>query len=91
MRVEVKSIYCAYDFFITLGNEEIKVASLRGQIVGLDKAFLDMHFPTQECSTTVLDLKYHTCAEVLEQSKKIIRKKLYKYSQDILQGIKQTN
>ncbi len=47
MRVEVKSIYCAYDFFITLGNEEIKVASLRGQIVGLDKAFLDMHFPTQ--------------------------------------------
>lgn len=86
MRIE-KVSYGEYDFFLTLGNEEIKIASLRGQLVGLDKMFLYVHFPISECSRTVLDLKYHTYEEVFEKSKRIIQKKLYKYSQDILQGI----
>lgn len=75
------------DFFMNFGNKEIRVASLRSQLVGLDKMYLDMHFPTPECSTTILDLKYHTYAEVLEQAKKIIKKKMYRYSQDILESI----
>lgn len=86
MRIE-NVFYGEYDFFITLANQEIKVASLRGQLVGNDKMFLYMHFPTKECSRTELDLKYHTYEEVFEKSKKIIQKKLYKYSQDIMQSI----
>ena len=89
MRIE-SVCYGEYDFFMTLGNEEIKVASLRSQLVGTDKMFLYMHFPTKECSRTVLDLKYHTYKEVFEQSKKIIKKKLYKYSQNILECIQTT-
>jgi len=87
MRIE-KVFYGEYDFFITLGKEEIKVASLRGQLVGTDKMFLYMHFPTKECSRTVLDLNKHTYEEVFELAKRIVKKKLYKYSQDILQSIK---
>lgn len=87
MRIE-KVLYGEYDFFITIANQELKVASLRTQLVGVDKMFLYIHFPA-ECSKIVLDLKYHTYEEVFEQSKKIIQKKLYKYSQDILQGIKE--
>lgn len=90
MRIE-EVTYGEYDFFLILGNQELKIASLRGQLVGFDKMFLYMHFPTTECSRTVLDLKYHTYNEVLEKSKKIIQKKLYKYSQDILQSIIITN
>lgn len=90
MRIE-NVFHGEYDFFVKLGNEEIKVASLRGQLVGTDKMFLYMHFPTKECSRTELDLKHHTYAEVFEKSKKIIQKKLYKYSQDILQSILQLN
>ncbi|MEE1256266.1 MAG: hypothetical protein UHN47_07110 [Lachnospiraceae bacterium] len=89
MRVE-KIAYSEYDFFLTLGNEEFRIASLRGQLVGLDKMFLYMHFPTKECSKTVLDSKYHTHEEVFEKSKKIIQKKLYKYSQEILRSITTT-
>lgn len=87
MRIE-KVLYGEYDFFITIANQELKVASLRKQLVGVDKMFLYIHFPT-ECPKIVLDLKYHTYKEVFEQSKKIIQKKLYKYSQDVLQGIKE--
>lgn len=88
--MRIQKVYCGeYDFFIKLANEEIKIASLRGQLVGTDKMFLYMHFPTKECSRTVLDLKYHTYEEVFENAKKIIQKKLYKYSQDILQSIVQ--
>lgn len=85
MRIE-KVIYGEYDFFITIANEEIKVASLRSQLVGTDKMFLHIHFPV-EYPTIVLDLKYHTYEEVFARAKKIVQKKLYKYSQDILQGI----
>ena len=87
MRIE-KVHYGEYDFFITIANQELKVASLRTQLVGVDKMFLYIHFPAK-CPKIVLDLKYHTYEEVFEQSKKIIQKKLYKYSQDILQGIKE--
>lgn len=90
MRIENVS-YGEYDFFITLANEEIKVASLSRQLIGTDKMFLYMHFPTKECSRTELDLKYHTYEEVFEKSKKIIQKKLYKCSQNILQSIVQLN
>ena len=90
MRIE-KVGYGEYDFFLTLGNEEIRIASLRGQLVGLDKMFLYMHFPTKECSRIVLDLKYHAYEEVFEKSKRIIQKKLYKYSQDILTSIAEVN
>lgn len=86
MRVE-KVGFGEYDFFLKIGNEELKVASLRGQLIGTDKMFLYMHFPTKECSITALDLEHHTYQEVFENAKKIIHKKLYKCSQDILQGI----
>lgn len=90
MRIE-EVFFGEYDFFITVANEEIKVASLRGQLVGHDKMFLYMHFPERECSRTELDLKYHTYEEVFEKAKKIVQKKLYKYSQDILKSIVQLN
>lgn len=86
MRIE-KIGYGEYDFFMKLGNEEIKVASLIGQLVGMNKMFLYMHFPTKESSKTTLNLKYHTYQEVFEKSKQIIQKKLYKYSQNILENI----
>lgn len=87
MRIE-KVGYGEYDFFIKISNIEIKVASLRSQLIGTDKMFLYIHFPLKEHSMIVLDLKYHTYEEVFEQSKKIIQKKMYKCSQDILQALK---
>ncbi len=87
MRIE-KVAYGEYDFFITILNLEIKIASLRSQFVGTDKMFLYIHFPVKEHSKIVLDLKYHTYKEIFEQSKKIIQKKMYKSSQDILETLK---
>ena len=86
MRIE-KVGYGEYDFHVKLGNEEIRVASLRSQLVGTDKMFLYMHFPIKESSRVVLDLKHHTYEELFEQSKKIVRKKMYRYAQDILNDI----
>lgn len=88
MKIE-KVCYGEYDFFATIRNQEIKVASLRGQLSGSEKMFLYMHFPTQDCSRTVLDLKYHTYDEVFEKAKRIVQKKLYVYAQDILQNLVQ--
>lgn len=76
-----------YDFFIRVLNQKIKVASLRSRLMPYDEMFLYIHFPTEEKIT--LDLKYHTCEEVFEQAKKIVQKKLYACSQDILQALKQ--
>lgn len=88
MRIEkIPYTFSDYNFFVKFGNEEIRVASLASQLVGTDKMFLYMHFPTDECSKTVLDLKYHTYNEVFEQAKKIVCKKMYRYSQNILESI----
>lgn len=88
MKIE-KMPYCFYDcnFFMKIGNEEIRVASLVSQLVGLDKMFLCIDFPIKGCSEITLDMKYHTYQEVLEQAKRIVCKKMYKYSQDILKNI----
>ena len=88
MRIEYDPyVHTDCSFFMKIGSEEIKIATLYSQLVGIDKMFLDMHFPSRECSHTVLDLKYHTYSEVLEKAKRIVQTKMYKYAQDILAGI----
>lgn len=80
--------YGEYEFYETINNIEVRVASLTGQLVGTSKMFLTMYFPTKECSEIILDLKYHNYKEVLEKAKKIVKKKMYIASQDILNGIR---
>lgn len=79
--------YGEYDFYERIGNNEIRIASLRGQLVGINKMFLYIHFPLKECSEIVLDLRYHSYDEVLKKAEMIIRKKMYKVSQDIISGL----
>lgn len=77
-----------YDFYVIINNQEIQVAALREQLVGTSKMFLYMHFPQKEHSRIVLDLEYHSYSEVLENAKRIIRKKMYIAAQDILNELR---
>lgn len=77
-----------YDFFVIINDQETRVASLREQLVGTSKMFFYIHFPQQEYSRIVLDLEYHTHSEVMENAKRIIRKKMYIAAQDIINGLK---
>lgn len=79
--------YGEYEFYETINNTEVRIASLMGQPVGLSKMFLTMYFPIRRCSEVTFDLKYHTYEEVLEKAKRIIRKKMYVATQDILDGM----
>lgn len=79
--------YGEYEFYETINNTEIRIASLVGQLVGTSKMFLTMYFPARECSEVILDLKYHSYEEVLDKAKRIIRKKMYVAAQEILDGI----
>lgn len=80
--------YGEYDFYLSINNTEIRIASLTGQLVGMSKMFLIIYFPAKECSEVTLDLNYHTYDEVLEKAKRIIRKKMYVAAQDILSEIR---
>lgn len=80
--------YGEYEFYETINNTEVRIASLTGQLVGLSKMFLTMYFPIRRCSEVTFDLKYHTHEEVLEKAKRIIRKKMYVATQDILNGMR---
>lgn len=66
----IKKIPCTYgeyEFYETINNTEVRIASLTGQLVGHSKMFLTMYFPARECSEVILDLKYHAYEEVLEK------------------------
>lgn len=80
--------YGEYNFYETINNTEVRIASLTGQLVGASKMFLTMYFPEKEYSEVILDLKYHNYEEVLEKAKRIIRKKMYVAAQNILVGIR---
>lgn len=80
--------YGEYEFYETINNTEVRIASLTGQLVGLSKMCLTMYFPIRKCSEVTFDLNYHTNEEVLERAKRIIRKKMYVATQDILDGMR---
>lgn len=80
--------YGEYEFYETINNTEVRIASLTGQLVGLSKMCLIMYFPIIKCSEVTFDLNYHTYEEVLEKAKRIIRKKMYVATQDILDGMR---
>ena len=87
----IKKIPCTYgeyEFYETINNTEVRIASLTGLLVGHSKMFLTMYFPARECSEVILDLKYHAYEEVLEKAMRIIRKKMYVAAQEILNGIR---
>lgn len=78
-------IYGEYDFYI---GEEL-VAQLTTQLVGVDYAYL-YFLPKiyRDNDRTRIDLRYITYDEALEKAIKIVTKKLYLQSMNILDSLK---
>ena len=84
-RVKNRWIYGEYDFYI---GEEL-VAQLTTQLVGVDYAYL--YFLPKiygDEDRTRIDLRYITYTEALEKAIKIVTKKLYLQSMNILDNLK---
>ena len=84
-RVENRWVYGEYDFYI---GEEL-VAQLTTQLVGVDYAYL-YFLPKlyRDNDRTRIDLRYITYDEALEKAIKIVTKKLYLQSMNILDSLK---
>lgn len=84
-RVKNRWVYGEYDFYI---GEEL-VAQLTTQLVGVDYAYL-YFLPKiyRDNDRTQIDLRYITYDEVLEKAIKIVTKKLYLQSMNILGSLK---
>ena len=84
-RVENRWVYGEYDFYI---GEEL-VAQLTTQLVGVDYVYL--YFLPKiygDEDRTRIDLRYITYTEALEKAIKIVTKKLYLQSMNILDNLK---
>lgn len=84
-KVENRLVYGEYDFYI---GEEL-VAQLTTQLVGVDYAYL-YFLPKiyRGNDRTRIDLRYITYDEALEKAIKIVTKKLYLQSMNILDSLK---
>lgn len=84
-RVENRSVYGEYDFYI---GEEL-VAQLTTQLVGVDYAYL-YFLPKiyRDNNRTRIDLRHMTYDEALEKAIKIVTKKLYLRSMNVLYSLK---
>lgn len=84
-KVENRLVYGEYDFYI---GEEL-VAQLTTQLVGVDYAYL-YFLPKIYIGNdrTRIDLRYITYDEALEKAIKIVTKKLYLQSMNILDSLK---
>ena len=84
-KVENRWVYGEYDFYI---GEEL-VAQLTTQLVGVDYAYL-YFLPKlyRDNDRTRIDLRYITYDEALEKDIKIVTKKLYLQSMNILDSLK---
>ena len=84
-RVENRCVYGEYDFYI---GEEL-VAQLTTQLVGVDYAYL-YFLPKiyRDNDKTRIDLRYITYDEALEKAIKIVTKKLYLQSMNVLDSLK---
>lgn len=84
-RVENRWVYGEYDFYV---GEEL-VAQLTTQLVGVDYAYL-YFLPKlyRDNNRTRIDLRYITYDEALEKAIKIVTKKLYLQSMNIIDSLK---
>lgn len=84
-RVENRWVYGEYGFYI---GEEL-VAQLTTQLVGVDYAYL-YFLPKiyKDNDRTRIDLRYITYDEALEKAIKIVTKKLYLQSMNVLDSLK---
>ena len=84
-RVKNRWIYGEYDFYIG----EVLVAQLTTQLVGVDYAYI-YFLPKiyRDNDKTRIDLRYITYDEALEKAIKIVTKKLYLQSMNVLDSLK---
>lgn len=81
-------IYGEYNFYI----DNNLIAQLRRQLVELDYAYLYFGPKLYGCEDrTRIDLRYITNDEALKKAIKIVKKKLYVISSNILSDIRETN
>jgi len=82
-----------YKFNVVLKvcGQDMLIAQISTPLIGMDKVFVNMYLPYDGQSETVIDMRYITENEMIEKAKKIIMKKMYKMSNDILLGIKDVN
>lgn len=84
-RVENRWVYGEYDFYI---GEEL-VAQLTTQCIGVDYAYLYFLPKIYGDNDRIrIDLRYITYDEALEKAVKIVTKKLYLQSMNILDSLK---